>query len=217
MPDRDFTDPAFFRLRDEPGESVFMILKAYAAHEDNLIADRTGWFIQFNSLLFGALAISASVIASSDPEKIFSPIAVTIVFSVAVFFVSLVGLWSCFATRRSVRAAHRAIDNIRYFWRTYYETHLGSSGFPPISIVSGKLIDGQNYPSKNGSNEILAKESDHTHKGSYLSLSMPIAVGSGWVLISVFSGFLFSSVQYGCTSILNETCNEIRTSLEMQW
>jgi hypothetical protein len=105
---------AFQAVLDAKYVEVFNLIRTYIQHEDDLINQRTVWFLTLNSFLFATLGLLST---ATDDQTIFSEREIRLF----VCMIGSVGIAACFTTFLSVRAAYTAIKALKSLWVDKYE------------------------------------------------------------------------------------------------
>jgi hypothetical protein len=98
---------------------VYEIYRDYIKHEDNLINNRVGWFIQLHSFLIATYGILFAALMSSYFPQGTATIDPAIPQKVAcaiLAMVALVGIFSSLSAIMSIDAADRAITKLSKTW-----------------------------------------------------------------------------------------------------
>ncbi|WP_231468005.1 hypothetical protein [Novosphingobium sp. CECT 9465] len=94
----------------------------YIIHEDGLINNRVGWFIQLHSFLLATYGIVlASAVSTFFPQATPDPSVAQVVKSLlaaVLASITIIGICSAISAVRSITAAHSAIKNIQQRWVT---------------------------------------------------------------------------------------------------
>jgi hypothetical protein len=114
----DKSPTKWWRARQKPLDRIelYKIYRSYIEHEDNLINQRTTWFIQLHSFLIASYGIAFAALVNSFNFDDVEPLQLFLV-RIAVLFLllglTIVGLASANAASKSILAATGAITQLR--------------------------------------------------------------------------------------------------------
>lgn len=108
--------------------------RSYIIHEDNLINNRVGWFIQLHSFLLATYGIIiGSVVTTYFSENVPDRYTSTVLRSIlpfALFGITFIGVCSAHSAKSSISAANQAIQDINKRWKSKYPR--ASQDFPGL-------------------------------------------------------------------------------------
>lgn len=149
--------------RMDDREFALNIYRAYSekvAHEDQLINQRTFWFVTFEALLFTSFALLT--------QSEFGPIAFN--FATAIFWFLGFGA-ACFSLA-SILAAYDAISSTDKQWKDCLKESSISGYFAEFGeCLPGVIGDGKN--------------SGIDWRGKYAAISLPCLVMIGWSFLAL--------------------------------
>jgi hypothetical protein len=114
---------------------LFELYRNYIIHEDNLINNRVGWFIQLHSFLIASYGIVvAAIMATFFPQNTpaVPPIYPQAVACALLAGISLIGLRSSQSAEKSVDAAHQAIMALKQAWAVTFAERGAGTVLPGI-------------------------------------------------------------------------------------
>ncbi|MFM6831221.1 MAG: hypothetical protein ACKOVA_12955 [Novosphingobium sp.] len=104
-------------------ENLYQIHRDYIIHEDGLINNRVGWFIQLHSFLLATYGIVLSSAVSTFfpdngnvPEEVSKQIKT--ILSFVLSGITIVGICSAISAGVAIWGAHKAIEAINGRWTT---------------------------------------------------------------------------------------------------
>ena len=188
MPDMTaVADPSFSQHA-----RLYEIYRSYIVHENDLINNRVGWFIQLHSFLIATYGIVVTSIIGSffvDHEPRIQSFYPQLIGCLLLLMIEVVGAFSSHAARQSIDAANTAIMELQRRWETY------CTGHPHMPLLFPGLTGG-------GSK-------DSTAAGLRLHRSLPHALFMLWkvsttvpVLFAVLSLANCGVVPLGTTTFL---------------
>lgn len=170
---------------------VFELLRRYVAHEDELVHQRTTWFLTLNSFLFASIALVLS--AEAAPPYIAE-------WQVSLFFilVGIAGLTSSVTASYGIWAAYSSTKAIKDLWVDKYEPlskdfnastvrrQPDEDDFEDIKTIRFRNDPTRPLPYLKGGGGRYRIAS----RGRYVAISLPIVIGISWLLfLAAFAPF----------------------------
>ena len=147
------------------------VYRDYIQHEDGLINNRVGWFIQLHSFLIASYGIViAALVGSFFPERVPDRIGLwepQLVCCLLLVGIGLIGLESSESARKSIQAANDAIAQLKEQWL----------GLPLPSDARDELP-----PLTGGGSEAAESE------GAWFHLKLPIKLRMLWIASFLIPG-----------------------------
>lgn len=115
---------------------LYAVYRDYLKHEDGLVNNRVGWFIQLHSFLIASYVIILSaLIASFAPEGQFlvDPHRVRLAGFMVLVALAAIGIGSSVAAYQSIRGAVIAIEALRERWRQVRDVVPGCEHLPDLA------------------------------------------------------------------------------------
>lgn len=179
---------AFKSLSDTGTIEVFNLLRSYIQHEDNLVHQRTTWFLQLNSFLFASVAI---IFSGEDAPMAFTAVQLTLF----VRLICVVGCCSAVVTLLGIWAAYSSTKALKDVWIDKYEPLCRDLGI----ATSHRLIDEHDFEAvkrihlRNDPTRPLpymkggAGRMGIAKKGRYLAMTLPSVIGLSWASFLLIS------------------------------
>ncbi|MCW3847487.1 hypothetical protein OF829_09550 [Sphingomonas sp. LB-2] len=99
------------------GHDIYCVYRDYIKHEDNLINNRVGWFIQLHSFLIATYGIIFASFTSTFAREAAAMVpGIRASACVLLAAISLVGIASSLSASLSIWAAHKAIKALNRRW-----------------------------------------------------------------------------------------------------
>lgn len=179
---------AFSRLKEDGTTEIFELLRKYLEHEDNLVNQRTTWFLQLNSFLFASVALIFS--SEATPEVLDAKAS-----TLFVRLICLVGATSSVVTLLGVWAAYASTKALKDVWVDKYEprckdlgiseSHRKVDEFDFEAIKRTKFRNDPTRPlpyMKGGGGRYRIAS-----KGRHVALTMPTVIGLSWASFLLIS------------------------------
>jgi hypothetical protein len=115
---------------------IYEIYRKYVEHENELINDRVGWFIQLHSFLIATYGIVVNSLIStffSEHLPYILPVWPQLIGCAILIMIEVVGLLSSRAASRSIGAAISAIKVLNEAWKQYPISQPGALHLPGLT------------------------------------------------------------------------------------
>ena len=171
-------------LKNDGTLEIYSILRGYVVHEDNLVNQRTTWFLSLNSFLFASQAL---VVSSRGDDLVHDEWQLSL-FTVIL---ALVGAVSSIVTFFAVSGAYASTKALKDLWVDKYEPlskDFGASeqhraiddyDFEDIKKTRFRNDPTRPLPYLKGGGGAYG----NAVKGRYLAFVMPCMIGAAWLII----------------------------------
>jgi hypothetical protein len=172
---------------NETAMALYRLYRDYIQHEDNLINNRVGWFIQLHSFLIASYGIVfASGLATffSDHTPLVPSIGLQALAAALLIGIAVIGLESSAAARRSIKAAHAAIQALEARWEVQFK-RLGGGEILPHVIGGGATVRQIDAVGEAGASVALVentKDQELVEDGAAFHLRLPRALKRLWIV-----------------------------------
>lgn len=115
---------------------LYNIYRNYVEHEDDLINNRVGWFIQLHSFLIASYGIVFAALISTffvQGTPLVPPIGPQGVACGLLIGIAFIGSASAFSATQSITAANDAIQELNRRWKILFEQRGGGLNLPGLT------------------------------------------------------------------------------------